>query len=40
MAIIGIGGIGSSVVLYLSGVGIGNLLFIDYDNIELHNLHR
>jgi molybdopterin-synthase adenylyltransferase len=38
--IMGIGGLGSPVALYLSSCGIGELTFVDFDNIELSNLQR
>lgn len=39
-AIIGAGGIGSAVIPALAGAGIGRLLIIDCDDVELSNLHR
>lgn len=38
--IIGAGGIGSTVILYLAGAGIGRLDILDYDIVEESNLHR
>lgn len=38
--VVGAGGIGSTVLLYLSGFGIGTIGVIDYDTIEVSNLHR
>ncbi len=38
--IVGLGGIGSPVAQYLAAVGIGKLILVDYDNVELSNLHR
>lgn len=38
--VIGAGGIGSTVLMYLSGFGIGIIGIIDYDTIEISNLHR
>jgi len=38
--IIGLGGLGCPIVLYLSAAGIGNIGIIDYDMINLSNLNR
>jgi len=40
IAIIGSGGLGCSVALALSGSGIGEIDLVDFDKIELHNIHR
>ncbi len=40
VAIIGVGGIGSVSALYLALAGVGNLVLVDQDTVELHNLHR
>ena len=40
VAIIGAGGIGSSVIPSLAGAGVGQLTIIDDDAVELANLHR
>lgn len=40
VAVIGAGGIGSSVIPALAGAGVGRLTIIDSDQIELSNLHR
>lgn len=40
VAIIGVGGIGSVSSLYLALAGVGNLVLVDQDTVELHNLHR
>jgi molybdopterin/thiamine biosynthesis adenylyltransferase len=40
IAIIGCGGLGCSIATALSCSGIGEFHLIDFDNIELHNLHR
>ena len=38
--IIGIGGLGSSVIQYLNAAGIGKIGIVDYDKVELSNLNR
>lgn len=38
--VIGAGGIGSPLLLYLAGAGIGRLGFIDDDTVDYSNLHR
>lgn len=40
IAIIGCGGLGSAASVYLAASGIGHLHLIDYDKIDLSNLHR
>jgi molybdopterin/thiamine biosynthesis adenylyltransferase len=38
--IVGIGGLGSPVALYLTAAGIGKLTLCDYDRVDLSNLQR
>jgi adenylyltransferase/sulfurtransferase len=38
--IIGLGGLGSPVAMYLAVAGIGKLMLADYDEVELSNLQR
>ena len=38
--VVGAGGIGSTVILYLAGAGIGKLGIVDFDIVEESNLHR
>ena len=38
--VIGAGGIGSTVILYLGACGVGQLSIMDFDTVEMSNLHR
>jgi len=38
--IIGLGGLGSSSSIYLAAAGIGQLVLVDFDNVDLSNLQR
>jgi adenylyltransferase/sulfurtransferase len=40
IAVIGAGGIGSAVIPALAGAGVGRLTIIDFDTVELANMHR
>ncbi len=40
MLIIGAGGLGSPAAMYLATAGVGHLVIVDYDNVELSNLQR
>ena len=40
IAIVGCGGLGSAAAVYLAATGIGRIHLIDYDKIEVSNLHR
>jgi adenylyltransferase/sulfurtransferase len=38
--IVGLGGLGSPVSLYLAGAGVGHLILADHDNVDVSNLQR
>lgn len=38
--VIGMGGLGTPVAMYLAGAGIGELVIADFDQVDLSNLHR
>jgi adenylyltransferase/sulfurtransferase len=38
--VVGIGGLGSPVAMYLAGSGVGHLILADFDRVDLSNLQR
>ena len=40
VAICGLGGLGSNIAISLARAGIGKLILIDYDHVDITNLHR
>lgn len=38
--VVGCGGLGSPVVMYLASCGVGRIGLVDFDRVELHNLQR
>lgn len=38
--LIGLGGLGSPIAMYLAAAGVGELIFVDHDAVELSNLQR
>ncbi len=40
VAICGLGGLGSNIAIYLARAGIGKLIVIDFDRVDISNLHR
>ena len=40
VAICGLGGLGSNIAVALARAGIGKLILIDFDKVDISNLHR
>ena len=40
VAIAGLGGLGSNIAIFLARVGIGNIHLIDFDKVDISNIHR
>ena len=40
VAVCGLGGLGSNVAISLARLGVGKLILIDFDKVDLSNLHR
>ena len=40
VAICGLGGLGSNIAIHLARAGIGKLILIDFDRVDITNLHR
>lgn len=38
--VVGAGGLGSPILTYLAASGVGHLGIVDFDRVEIHNLHR
>ncbi len=38
--VVGAGGLGSPIIMYLAALGVGNITIIDHDKVELSNLQR
>jgi adenylyltransferase/sulfurtransferase len=38
--IIGLGGLGSPIAMYLAAAGVGHLILVDFDDVEISNLQR
>lgn len=40
VAVCGLGGLGSNIAIHLARAGIGKLILIDFDHVDITNLHR
>ncbi|MCB1905311.1 MAG: ThiF family adenylyltransferase, partial [Gammaproteobacteria bacterium] len=40
VVIIGLGGLGSPAAMYLAAAGVGELVLVDFDRVDLSNLQR
>ena len=40
VAVCGLGGLGSNIAVSLARAGIGRLILIDFDRVDITNLHR
>ena len=40
VAVCGLGGLGSNIAVSLARAGIGKLILIDFDKVDITNLHR
>ena len=40
VAICGLGGLGSNIAISLARAGVGKLILIDFDKVDVTNLHR
>ena len=40
VAICGLGGLGSNIAICLARAGVGHLILIDFDKVDVTNLHR
>ena len=40
IAVVGLGGLGSNIAILLTRMGVGHLHLIDFDRVDVSNLHR